>query len=230
MKSRQKRDFYFIFMEKLSLQYIVKEPKIIDKNTPLLILVHGYGSNEEDLFSFASELPEELLIISVRAPQNLGFGSYAWYTIHLNNTQGKFFDLPEAIESREIIAAFIDEVQEKYAVLSSNTFLLGFSQGTILNYAIALNYPEKVQKIIALSGYINPDLLTNDIENSDYSKLDLFISHGNVDQVIPVEWARKAPAFLNGLNIKNCYKEYPVGHGVAPQNFFDFKKWMEERI
>ena len=74
------------------------------------------------------------------------------------------------------------------------------------------------------------DLLPNDLENSDYSKLDLFISHGRVDQVIPVEWGNKAPAFLNGLNIKNCYKEYPVGHGVAPQNFYDFKKWMEERM
>jgi len=64
----------------------------------------------------------------------------------------------------------------------------------------------------------------------DYSKLDFFISHGTVDQVIPVEWANKSPQFLNQLKIKNSYKEYPVGHGVAPQNFFDFKKWIEKRI
>ena len=68
------------------------------------------------------------------------------------------------------------------------------------------------------------------IETQDYSKLDFFISHGSVDQVIPSEWAKKAPLFLNELNIKNSYKEYPVGHGVAPQNFFDFKKWIEKRI
>ncbi len=217
-------------MEKLSLQYIVREPKKVGNNTPLLILLHGYGSNEEDLFSFATELPEELLIVSARAPHNLGFGSYAWYTIHFNNPQGKFSDMSEAIKSKETIANFIDEVQEKYNILPNDTFLLGFSQGTVLSYAIALNHPEKVQKVIALSGYINKDLLPNDLENSDYSNLDLFISHGRVDQVIPVEWANKAPAFLNGLNIKNCYKEYPVGHGVAPQNFYDFKKWMEERM
>jgi phospholipase/carboxylesterase len=217
-------------MEKLSLHYIVREPKKVGKKTALLILLHGYGSNEEDLFSFAGELPEELLIVSVRAPQNLGFGSYAWYTIHLNNIQGKFSDIPEAIEAREAIATFIDEVQEKYTISPDNTFLLGFSQGTILSYAIAFNYPEKVQKVVALSGYINADLLPNDLENSDYSKLDFFISHGSVDQVIPVEWAQKAPPFLNGLNIKNCYQEYPVGHGVAPQNFYAFKKWLEERI
>ena len=65
-------------MEKTSLYYIAQEPKIKTKNTSLLILLHGYGSNEEDLFSFASELSDELLIISARAPQVLGFESYAW--------------------------------------------------------------------------------------------------------------------------------------------------------
>jgi len=217
-------------MEKLSLKYIVRKPKEQTKNTSLLILLHGYGSNEEDLYSFTSELPSDLIIVSARALQDLGFGSYAWYTIHFNNTQGKFSDIPEAIKARDVIYKFIKEVQEKYAVSPEKTFLLGFSQGTILSYAVALNHPETVQKVIALSGYVNPDLLPENMEKINYSKLDFFISHGSVDQVIPVEWANKAPQFLNQLNIKNCYQEYPVGHGVAPKNFFDFKKWMEERM
>ncbi len=217
-------------MKELSLQYIVRKPNTQSNNTSLLILLHGYGSNEEDLFSFATELPEDLLIVSARAPQSLGFGSYAWYTINFTANQGKFSDIPEAIEARERIVTFIDEIQERYHIPPNKTFLLGFSQGTILSYAVALNYPQKVQKIIALSGYINPELLPEDINRKDYSGLDFFISHGNVDQVIPVEWAKKAPEFLNTLKIKNLYKEYPVGHGVAPQNFSDFKKWIEERL
>ena len=217
-------------MEKLSLQYIVREPNVQTENTSLLILLHGYGSNEEDLFSFATELPDNLLIVSARAPQNLGYGSYAWYTINFTADEGKFSDIPEAIEARDKIATFIDEVQNNYNISPDKTFILGFSQGTILSYAVALNYPEKVQKIIALSGYINPELLPKDYNLKDYSKLDFFISHGSVDQVIPADWAKKASPFLNELQIKNCYEEYGVGHGVAPQNFFDFKKWMEERM
>lgn len=217
-------------MEELSLQYIVREPNIQSENTSLLILLHGYGSNEEDLFSFATELPEDLIIISARAPQNLGFGSYAWYTINFTADQGKFSDIPEAIEAREKIAVFIDEVQEKYHISPEKTFLLGFSQGTILSYAVALNYPEKVQKIIALSGYINKELLPENLQAKNYSALDIFSSHGSVDQVIPAEWAKKSFHILNELNIKHSYKEYSVGHGVAPQNFFDFKNWMEERM
>ncbi len=217
-------------MNELSLKYITKEPEIISENTPLLILLHGYGSNEEDLFSFASELPKNLLIVSARAPQTLGHGSYAWYTIHLNNSQDKFSDIPEAIKARETIATFIQEIQQKYNITPNKTFLLGFSQGTILSYSVALNYPKLVQKVIALSGYVNPELLPENIETNDYTKLDFFISHGRVDQVIPLEWANKAPHFLKQLNIKNCYSEYPVGHGVAPKNFFDFKNWIEERL
>ncbi|UMB55004.1 alpha/beta hydrolase-fold protein [Lutibacter sp. A64] len=217
-------------MEKLTLQYISREPNTVTEKTSLLILLHGYGSNEEDLFSFATELPEDLIIVSARAPQNLGFGSYAWYTINFTADAGKFSDIPEALEARELIATFIDEVQNKYKISPEKTFLLGFSQGTILSYSVALNYPEKVQKIIALSGYIIPDLLPSNIEDKDYSKLDFFISHGSVDQVIPLEWANKAPDFLNHLNIKNSFQEYQVGHGVAPNNFFDFKQWIEERL
>lgn len=217
-------------MEKLSLYYLKKEPAKITANTSLLILLHGYGSNEEDLFSFANELSNELLIISARAPQTLGFGSYAWYTIHFNNSDGKFSDTAEAIDSRELIAKFIQEIQEKYHIHPNKTFLLGFSQGTILSYAVALNYPKLVQKIIALSGYINPDLLPKNLNAADYTNLDIFISHGSVDQVIPVEWANKAPQFLNKLHIKNSYQEYPVGHGVSPKNFYDFKTWIEKRM
>ncbi|MGV8945680.1 MAG: alpha/beta hydrolase [Lutibacter sp.] len=217
-------------MEKLALHYIVREPKTRTKNTSLLILLHGYGSNEEDLFSFADELPDELLIVSARAPQNLGFGSYAWYTIHFNSPEDRFSDIPEAKEAKKIIAKFIDEIQQKYAISPEKTFLLGFSQGTILSYAIALSYPEKVQKIIALSGYVNSDLLPADVNLKDYSKLDFYISHGTVDQVIPIEAAHKTVSFLDELAIKYYFKEFPIGHGVSPKNFDEFSKWIEERL
>ena len=84
-------------MSTFSLEHIVRQPKTPQSEPPLLIMLHGYGSNEEDLFSFAQELPDELLIVSARAPLSLGFGSYAWYTIHFDAaTSDKFSDIPEA--------------------------------------------------------------------------------------------------------------------------------------
>ncbi len=217
-------------MNKLSLEYLIRSPKTAIENPPLLVMFHGYGSNEQDLFSFANELPDELLIVSARAPLSLGFGSYAWYTIHFNNDSSNFSDIPEAKDALSKIAHFIEEIKEEYKVNTNNTFLLGFSQGTILSTAFSINNPDKVQHVIALSGYVNPELLADNIENYHYKNLDFFVSHGTVDQVIPVDWARKTPDFLNELEIENTYHEYPVGHGVAPQNFYDLNTWIKDRL
>lgn len=218
-------------MKNLSLKYLVRNPKVDIENPSLLVLLHGYGSNEQDLFSFADELPDEMLIISVRAPLSMGSGSYAWYTIHFEtNDASKFSDIPEAKDALHKIDIFIDEVIQNYNVNESNIFLLGFSQGTILSTAFALNNPNKIKHVIALSGYVNQELLNKGVVISDFKNLDFFVSHGSVDQVIPVEWARKTPGYLNNLGINNTYQEYPVGHGVAPQNFYDLNNWVKERI
>lgn len=217
-------------MAHFSLEHLIRHPKVPIKNPPLLIMLHGYGSNEEDLFSFAEELPEELMIISVRAPLSLGFGSYAWYTIHFEaDSSDKFSDIPEAKAALSLIDTFLDEVLGSFDVNKQNIFLLGFSQGTILSTAYAMNYPKKVQHVIALSGYVNGELINKPLEKENFNQLDFFVSHGSVDQVIPVEWARKTPLFLERMNIKHEYHEYPVGHGVAPQNFFDLQKWVRDR-
>ena len=211
---------------KLSLEYLIREPKIkLDKN-PLLLLIHGYGSNEEDLFSFAAELPDEYYIVSVRAPYNLQYGSYAWYAINFDADEKKFSDNEQAKTSRDLIAQFIEELEEKYPIDTKNVTLIGFSQGTILSYAVALSHPEKVQRVVAMSGYINPEILEENYLKNSFTNLKIFVSHGTVDQVIPVEWGRKAKPFLENLGINITYKEYPIGHGVAPQNFYDFKNWL----
>ncbi|GGZ67579.1 alpha/beta hydrolase [Algibacter mikhailovii] len=213
----------------LSLQHIIRESNL-SKNAPLLIMMHGYGSDENDLFSFASELPKELFIISVRAPYPMQPYGNAWYAINFDAERGKWNDNVEAIQSRDLISKFIDEAIATYPVDADNVSLLGFSQGSILSYAIALTYPDKIRNVVALSGYIVRDIFPDDIVSRDYSNLDFYCSHGSVDQVIPVDWARQTPTFLNSLNIKNQYSEFPVGHGVAPQNFYEFNTWLSTRI
>ena len=213
----------------LSLEYKIREPKVKLNKNPLLLLLHGYGSNEADLFSFAEELPENYYIISARAPYDMQYGSYAWYAINFDADQNKFSDNEQAKTSRDLIAKFIDELIQTYPIDANNVSLIGFSQGSILSYAVALSYPEKVQKVVAMSGYLNLDIVSDDYLKNTFGNLKIFASHGTVDQVIPVEWARKTPAILENLGIAVAYKEYPIGHGVAPQNFYDFKNWLLEQ-
>lgn len=197
---------------------------------PVLFMFHGYGSNEEDLFSFASELPEELCVISVRAPYALQPFGFAWYAINFDAEQGKWSDDDQARSSREKILNFIDEACKTYHLDTDNISLLGFSQGTILSYAVALSYPERIKNVVALSGYINQNILAKGYEKKKFEHLKIYASHGQVDQVIPPEWAQKVPGFLENLGIEHMYEEFPVGHGVSPQNFHSFRKWLGQRI
>lgn len=210
------------------LYQVIRHPQQKIKNPPLLVLLHGYGSNEMDLFSFAEELPKELLIVSLRAPFELGYNSYAWYAINLDSENNKFSDIVQAKKSISKIAATIEELKSKYDTDPNNSFLLGFSQGAILSYALSFHVPNTIQHVIALSGFLHTELLPENLDPN--FKTDYYISHGSVDQVIPVDWARKAPKFLSSINLQNTYQEYPVGHGVNPENFFSFKKWIENRL
>ncbi|MXN90587.1 phospholipase [Flavobacterium sp. Sd200] len=208
----------------LSLYHLVREPKVKQDKSPLLLLLHGYGSNEEDLFGFASQLPDEYLIISARAPYSLPPYGHAWYAINFDADMNKFTDNVQAAQSRDLIAKFIDEVAETYPVDKDNITLIGFSQGAILSYSVALSYPEKVSRVVALSGYLNMDI----VQEAQTPNVKFFISHGTQDQVIPVEWARQAPVYLKEHGLQAEYHEYPVGHGVAPQNFYDLLSWLNK--
>jgi len=214
----------------LSLEHLIRPSSLSSGKPPVLFLFHGYGSNEEDLFSFAPELPKELCIIAARAPYTLEPFGYAWYAINFDAEQGKWSDLDQARKSRDLILNFIDEACKAYGLDEDQVSLLGFSQGAILSYAVALSHPEKIKNLIALSGYLNEDILREGHKEKVHSHLNAYVSHGKVDQVIPIQWAEKAPGILAEYDVNTTYKEYPIGHGVSPQNFYDFKNWLEERL
>lgn len=215
-------------MPTLSLEHRVRLPKVVSEKTPLILLIHGYGSNEDDLFSFSESLPDKALVISLRAPYPIQPSGFAWYGIYFNESQGKWSDDQQAIESRELIVSVIDEIVKGYAVDPKNVTLMGFSQGAILSYGIALTHPNKVKNVIAMSGYVNENII--DEGGSDLSHLDFYCSHGTADQVVLYEWAEKIPEFLNSKNIRFKFDTFPIGHGVSPKNFYAVLDWLTVRI
>ena len=72
-------------------------------------------------------------------------------------------------------------------------------------------------------------MLTDNYLKNNLSNLKCFVSHGSVDQVVPVEWGRKAKPFLENLGVSCEYKEYPIGHGISPQNFNDLLQWLDNK-
>ena len=210
----------------LCLKHLVR-PSSLSTLAPTIIMLHGYGSNAEDLFSFSPELDERYLILSVQAPLDMVPYGHAWYEINFDGNQNKFTNDEQAIASRELVHQFIQEALEAYPVNPQEITLLGFSQGAILSYATALSYPGLVKNVIALSGYIHEPIIKS--ATTQENKVEIYGSHGSVDQVIPVSWARKNKDYLAQKNIAYTYSEFPVGHGVCPPNFQEFKQWLTQR-
>lgn len=215
-------------MDTFLLQHLVR--KANKPNAPLLILLHGYGSDENDLFSFSSELSPNFFIVSAKAPYPLTPHGNAWYAINFDANQNKWNDNKQALDSVEILGKFIDQIISNYDVDKNNITLLGFSQGSILSLAAAFHFPNKIQKVVALSGYLNMDILPKNLSIKQCQKLQIYCSHGTQDQVIPIEWARKTPIFLKEMGISCVFNEFPVGHGISPQSFMQFNKWLNDHL
>lgn len=214
-------------MSTLPLVYNYQAAKGNPQEAPLVIMIHGYGSHENDLYSLKDYLGNEKHYVSVRAPLTLGFGGFAWYPIHFDAVGVKTSDTEMAAQSRDLIMDFIAQFQEKEGLSENPVWLLGFSQGAILSYGLALNHPLKFQKVMALSGYVLKEIVPSQYKPQELQHLDLFVSHGNQDEVIPVQAARMTTEFLEKLKIKHRYQEYPAGHGINPDNLRDLVDWFK---
>ncbi|WP_417431359.1 alpha/beta hydrolase [Halpernia sp.] len=205
----------------MDLKYLLREPGNITPKTTLLVLLHGYGSNEEDLFSFVPTLPEDWLIVSFRAPLNTDFEGFSWYDIDFNNAE-KFVGVQQAEKAEKAILESILRISNQYGLTENETHLVGFSQGGILSYALSLNNPELFSKVACMSCYLEEKILHNiSKDKKKLEKLRFFISHGTDDAIIPLEWGRKAADFLYEKSCYFSFREYMSGHGVNQKNYMD---------
>ena len=205
---------------KMKLNYITKKPNKITIETPILILLHGYGSNEEDLFSFCPDLPEDWLIVSFRAPINTPYGGFCWYDIDFTNAE-KFINIEQAEKSIHLILEEISLIRKQYKITNGKVHLCGFSQGGIISYALALRNPQFFNKIACLSSYPEQKILQNIADKKSLSHLRFFISHGIEDTVIPIDWGKKGYELLYDLNLYFSFREYHSGHGINSKNYQD---------
>lgn len=209
----------------LVLHYLVREPLVKTAKTPVLILLHGVGSNEQDLFSLTNRLPDDFLVISARAPIALGENSFAWYQVDFS-TGKPVFNIEQEKTSREILTKFIAQVKEKYAV-KGKIYLGGFSQGAIMSYSIGLTRPDLVNGIAVMSGRLLEEIKPVIAAKDKLQALKIFISHGTNDPVLNIQYARTSVAYLKTLNIHPTYKEYQEAHTISNDMLTDLVKWLK---
>ena len=209
----------------MALKYIVKEPAVVTANTPVIILLHGVGSNEQDLFSLAGQLPPQAIVISARGPITLKENAFGWY--HLKFATGAPDINPgEALQSRDLIVQFIGQIAKKYNTGVSHIYLMGFSQGAIMSYYVALTQPGKLKGIVALSGRLLDEVKPKTAAKDKLTSLSVFMAHGNNDKVLNVQYSRDADKYIKKEGINNAYNEYPMGHEISPAEIKDIQKWF----
>ena len=202
------------------------ERKSKKKNSPLIILIHGYGSNERDLFSLIDYFPNDAYVISLRAPIELFNNSYAWYDIYLDD-KNKIYDHKAAELVRDQLSQFIDDASKNPNIDSENITLIGFSQGAILSHSISFSYPGKIKNIIAISGLVDEKIMK---KTSLIPKTNIYISHGINDNLIDYETSKESLNFYLKNNIEFIFESYEQGHGINQENLESLIKWLTRNI
>jgi len=194
-----------------------------------LLLLHGVGSNEEDLFGLAPYLDERFLVVSARAPVVLGYGSYGWFRIEFT-PGGMVADAEQAKESLRLLPGFIDELVETYSADGRRVYLMGFSQGAMMSLALTLTRPEKVAGVVAMSGRLPKQVLELEPDREALAGKPVLVTHGLYDPLLSVEQGRAARDYLASLPVELTYHEYPMGHEVSMESLRDVAAWLTKAL
>jgi phospholipase/carboxylesterase len=191
----------------------------------MLLMLHGVGSHERDLFDLAEYLDRRFFIVSARAPNVLGPDAYAWYPVEFTAT-GPIIDPEAAEDSRLIVLRFIDELIGTYHVDPKRVFLMGFSQGAIMSLSIMLTHPEKIAGVVAMSGRLLDEVKPEMVAPEKLEGFPVLMAHGVSDEVIPIRYARQAMEYLRTLKVDLFYREYGMGHTISEASLTDILEWL----
>lgn len=191
---------------------------------PTLLLLHGRGSDEGSLLRLLERRVPRCLLVSVRAPFEYEGGGFTWYDV-----PDAFAPDPEQFkESYNRLAQFIVDVKQGYPAIPGRVFLVGFSMGSVMAFALSLTMPELVRGIAVHSGYI-PESLGLEYRWDRLQSLSALVLHGVADSIVPVRLARRAHDLLRTTAAALTYREYPLAHRMSDQSLNDLSDWIETK-
>ena len=176
-----------------------------------LVLIHGRGASEHDLFPLLDALDPErrLLGLTPRAPLALPPGGAHWYRLGGIPTP----DPDSFLESLEAAGAFLD----KLPVPIDRVVIGGFSQGAVMSWALGLGSGRtRPAAIVALSGFM-PEVEGFELDLTGLDGYPIAVAHGSLDQIIPVEFGRAAAERADAAGADLLWRETPVPHTIDPR-------------
>ena len=220
-------------MKYLSLVHLVRPAdegvNALGVKPPLLILLHGVGSNERDMFSLARSFDPRFVVVAARSPITLGPDSYGWFRVQFTD-RGPLIDADQAKAGWELLSRFIDEAVGAYDADPARVFVGGFSQGGIMSINALLTVPEKVAAAVDMSGRLLPEVIPFAADAARLRGKPLLIVHGTSDQVLGIEYGRTAREKLEQLGLAVSYQEFPIPHTITRESLDVVTAWLTARL
>jgi phospholipase/carboxylesterase len=191
----------------------IKMPSSPHAEARILLLLHGHLGNEDVMWILTKPLPSGYILLSPRAPINLGENQYSWH-----NIQSQWPDINFYQKLTDQLVRRVDTWAKSHAPGVEGYDVMGFSQGAVLAYALAILHPNKVNRIAAIAGFI-PQHWKSALKSNALNNKNFFIAHGTEDEIVPVQKAQQASEWLSeaGANIKLCTAD--TGHKISANCF-----------
>ena len=189
----------------------------------LLVLIHGWGGDEDSMWVFARKVPPGTAVLSPRGPYKIAETGYSWRAIQPGLEGLPNFD--DFRPSARALMNFIDEWSSGNGMNFAQVDLIGFSQGAAISYSMALLYPARVRSLAALSGFIpagGEKLIAAQLLAGKF----VYIAHGRQDKIIPIEHAHTAVKLLESGGAKVFLCETDGDHKVSIACFSGVKKFL----
>jgi phospholipase/carboxylesterase len=215
----------------LSLVHELRASALVPEGTrpPMLVLLHGVGSNERSMSALAPALDPRFLVVSARSPLVLGPDAFAWFHVTFT-AQGPVIDEREAAAGWAHVARFVDEAVHAYGADPARVFVAGFSQGAIMSLAALLTAPERIAGVAAMSGRLLPEVLPHAAPPEALRGKPVLVVHGTRDEKLGIHFARTARDTLARFPVDLEYHELPMGHTVTAESLALVNEWLGARL
>jgi phospholipase/carboxylesterase len=199
---------------------------------PTILALHGWGASAFDLMGLAPYLSGGLFqVICPQGPLEVPLGAdgavgYGWFPLSAVQpaTEGPIE------EAAAMVERFLDEALARYAIDRRKLVIMGFSQGGVLAYRLALAAPRRFAGLAALSSWLPPQLLTTMPPVDGRDELATLVQHGTADEIIAVARAQQSADALRTLRVPVLYREYEMGHEMNADSLLDLARWLDDKV
>lgn len=200
---------------------------------PTIIALHGFGASAHDLLGIAplasQAVPgDEVLFLCPQGPTIVepspGQRAYAWFPI----TGGGELDPAALVGARGVLEGFIEDALEQYPIDRDRLVVMGFSQGGVMAYDLALGRPDRYSALIALSTWLPDQVLEGLPEDEARAALSTLIIHGTQDPMVAIDSGRESLEKLKAIGVEAAWGEYEMGHEINQNALRDLLGWLAQ--